>query len=49
MFLVNMYLKAYENEIDVPEWFKLMNTGMLVFSIPVFVIKSVNNTKLLES
>lgn len=41
LFLVNMYLKAYEHSIDVPDWFKLFNSSLLLFSIPIFVLKSV--------
>lgn len=41
MFLVNMYLKAYEHSIDIPDYFKLVNTSLLLFSIPVFILKSV--------
>ncbi|KAL4483572.1 hypothetical protein ABPG72_016853 [Tetrahymena utriculariae] len=40
MFLVNMYLKAHEHNLDVPDWFKVVNTSLLLFSIPVFILKS---------
>jgi len=42
MFLVNMYLKAFEQTLDVPDWAKLVNTGLLYFSAPVFVLKTVS-------
>jgi len=46
MFLVNMYLKAFEHTMDIPDWAKLANTGLLLFSAPVFVLKTVRtNTK----
>lgn len=41
MFLVNMYLKAFEHSLDIPDTVKLLNTGLLLFSGPVFILKNV--------
>ena len=45
MFLINMYLKAFEDTLDIPDWAKLGNTGLLFFSVPVFILKTVTTLK----
>lgn len=37
-----MYLKAFEHSLDIPDSLKIINTGLLYISLPVFLAKNVN-------
>ena len=42
MFLINIYLKYFEHQLEIPDFFKIINTGLLIFSTPIFILKNVN-------
>ncbi|KRX07744.1 hypothetical protein PPERSA_05807 [Pseudocohnilembus persalinus] len=39
-FLLNMYLKAFEHSIELPDYFKNINTMCLFITTPIFLLKN---------
>jgi hypothetical protein len=40
--LINLYLKANEDKLDIPDYLKTLNNYLLFVSVPIFILKSVN-------